>query len=529
MKKLIAVLLILIICFSASATGDKEQNSVPSEVGTTTTESGSGLPIVKKPTTFTIFQNFDNIVFNPEWEVFQEVAKNTGISLKSVISLSNSNEKEAFNLMVASGKLADIIGYVNPNDLENLGRNGGLIPLNDLIAKYAPHIKATLEKDPTFKAAAYSEDGNIYYIPKGNKLKYSEFYWIRQDWLDKLGLEMPTTTAELHDVLYAFRNNDPNGNGKKDEVPLFDRRGDRSSDEYLQMFNTSTEFSLKNGKVVYDPMENEFATGVKELAKWYSEGIIDAEIFTRGAKSRDILLAGNLGGFTHDWVSTSNYKAKVQKDIPDFNMVAMAPPISPYGTQILRDERSATTGWAISSQCKDPVSVIQFFDYFFTDEGSTLINWGIEGKTYGIDKDGKKYFLDNIMHSDTTPLLELRKYGVQYRIGMIQDAEYEIACMADDAKVAAELYMAHPEWYPEETLRYQNQRLQIKIKASDDARYKNIIANTRPYVDEMYQSWVLGTRDFDKDWPEFKKELERRGINEAIAIVQRAYDLTKNK
>ena len=107
---------------------------------------------------------------------------------------------------------------------------------------------------------------------------------------------------------------------------------------------------------------------------------------------------------------------------------------------------------------------------------------------------------------------------------MIQDGEYEIATMADEALKAAELYTAHPEWYPEDSLRYTNERLNMKILPEYDAQYKKIITNVRPYVDEMYQSWVLGTRDFDSTYPEFCAELEKRGIQEAIDIVQKSYD-----
>ena len=242
MKKAIAALLAACLLAVPAFAGGR------SESGTADTQANlEGYPILDKPTTFTIFSNFDNIVFDSDWAVFKEAGDLTNVYLDSMISLTNSNEQEAFNLMVASGSLADVICYVNGNELDKLGRDGGLIPLNDLIDKYAPNIKKALEENTQFAKDAYSLDGNIYYIPKTQTLKFTEFYWIRKDWLDKLGLEVPTTTEELHDVLYAFRNEDPNGNGIKDEIPLFDRRGDKSSDEYLQMWNSSTEFSVKDG------------------------------------------------------------------------------------------------------------------------------------------------------------------------------------------------------------------------------------------------------------------------------------------
>ena len=77
---------------------------------------------------------------------------------------------------------------------------------------------------------------------------------IRQDWLDKLNLKAPTTVDELHDVLYAFRNEDPNGNGLKDEIPLFDRAGWKQPDEYLYLWDTSLEFYPRDGKMKYEPL-----------------------------------------------------------------------------------------------------------------------------------------------------------------------------------------------------------------------------------------------------------------------------------
>ena len=55
------------------------------------------------------------------------------------------------------------------------------------------------------------------------------------------------------------------------------------------------------------------------------------------------------------------------------------------------------------------------------------------------------------------------------------------------------------------------------------------MTSIRPYVDEKFQSWVLGASDFDSDYPAFKAELEKRGIKDAIEILQRAYDITYKK
>ena len=489
-----------------------------------TEETFTGSLVSKEPKEFTVFLNFNNMPFDSNWQVWQEAAKRTNISLKGTISLSNSNEEEAFNLMMSSGNLADIIGYVDASSLEKLGRDGGMIPLNDLIKEHAPNIQKVLDEDARFRQTAYSLDGNIYQIPKIQELKAAVFWWIRQDWLDKLNLKAPTTVDELHDVLYAFRNEDPNGNGLKDEIPLFDRAGWKQPDEYLYLWDTSLEFYPRDGKMKYEPLEENFKTGVSNMINWYQEGLIDPEIFTRGASSRDTLLGGDLGGCTHDWVSTANYNSTLQETIPGFQMVAIVPPADQNGVVKERVSRYPGVGWGISSQCKDPVTVIKFMDYFFTEEGSDLMNWGIEGDTFTRDADGSKHFTDTVLQSELTPIGYLRSIGAQYRIGMCQDGDYEYATMKEDGIEANKLYNGHDEWFDDSLPPYLDGKMALKYTSDDETEYKNIMASIKPYVDEKFQSWILGVNDFDSEYDTFIKELKARGIDRALEINQKAYD-----
>ncbi len=512
-------------CSAKSETSGTE--AAKGEAGTSqaqTEETLEGSLVSKEPKEFTVFLNFNNMPFDSNWQVWQEAAKRTNVSLKGTISLSNSNEEEAFNLMMSSGNLADIIGYVDASSLEKLGRDGGMIPLNDLIKEHAPNIQKVLDEDARFRQTAYSLDGNIYQIPKNQELKAAEFWWIRQDWLDKLNLKAPTTVDELHDVLYAFRNEDPNGNGLKDEIPLFDRAGWKQPDEYLYLWDTSLEFYPRDGKMKYEPLEENFKTGVSNMIKWYQEGLIDPEIFTRGASSRDTLLGGDLGGCTHDWVSTANYNSTLQETIPGFQMVAIAPPADQNGVVKERVSRYPGVGWGISSQCKDPVTVIKFMDYFFTEEGSDLMNWGIEGDTFTRDADGSKHFTDTVLQSELTPIGYLRSIGAQYRIGMCQDGDYEYATMKEDGIEANKLYNGHDEWFDDSLPPYLDGKMALKYTSDDETEYKNIMASIKPYVDEKFQSWILGVNDFDSEYDTFIKELKARGIDRALEINQKAYD-----
>lgn len=522
-RKLTAMMIALIILSSLYATGTSESTK-PVRADAPAQEL-TGTLIAAEPKTFTIFLTFNNMPFNKDWPVWKKAAEMTNIHLEGTIPQSNSNEEEAFNIMLSSGNLADIIGYKDVAVMEQLGRDGGLLALNDLIDKHAPNLKAYMEKDITFRNACYSLDGNIYSIPKSQELFPAEYWWIRGDWLDKLGLKVPNTVDELYKVLYAFRNQDPNGNGIKDEIPLFDRAGWKMPDEYLYLWDTSTEFYARNGKIEFEPLEANFKTGVRNIVKWYKEGLIDPEIFTRGPKSRDILLSGNLGGATHDWVSAGNYNTSLPASIPGFKMIPFAPPLDQHGNRVERVFRTPGAGWGISSQAKDPVTLIRYFDFFFSPEGTELMNWGIEDLTFSYDASGNKQYTDTVMKSEQGPLGYLRSIGVQYRIGMKQEAGYEYAFMSEIGKVATKLYDEHREWYRLDQPPYLDGEIGLKYPAELEGEYQKIMSNIRPYVDEKFQSWMLGTSDFEKDYDVFVKELKKRGIDRAIAINQIAYDL----
>jgi putative aldouronate transport system substrate-binding protein len=192
------------------------------------------------------------------------------------------------------------------------------VPLNEYIDQYAPNIKRVLEERPEVKKNITSFDGNIYYIPHIPGGTVSTGWFIRNDWLKTLGLKAPETTEELYDTLVAFRNNDPNGNGIKDEIPYFNgamTSGNFSGLECLYyLWNAFPSWYSDNGVVKYGPYEPNFKEAMMNLAQWYEEDLIDKEIFTRGSKARDKLLGDNVGGSTHDWFgSTALFNEKYKK------------------------------------------------------------------------------------------------------------------------------------------------------------------------------------------------------------------------
>lgn len=124
------------------------------------------------------------------------------------------------NLIMASGNLPDIVSYSNTDSkatFDKYAASGAIIPLDDLIDQYAPHIKAFFEKPPydmpSLKADSKGADGKIYSLPSTTEIGTGEIYAIRQDWLDKVNMKVPETTDDLYKVLKAFKDNNLSGDG----------------------------------------------------------------------------------------------------------------------------------------------------------------------------------------------------------------------------------------------------------------------------------------------------------------------------
>lgn len=455
--------------------------------------------------------------FEDDFAVFQKAAELTNISLKSTVTNMTTNSQQAYDVMMASGWTADIISY-STKVIEKNGATGAVIPLNDLIAEHAPHIHEFLSQNKDILRAITSYDGNIYSIPKILEGNVAKGWIIRQDWLDKLGLAVPQTVEQYHDVLSAFKTQDPNGNGVQDEIPFFTRDANTATQELLSLFGVKTKWGVKDGRVTYGEYTPEYKDAMKNIAQWYKEGLIDKEIFTRANNAREVLFGENIGGSTHDWfTSTMSFNAKLSEHVEGFSLAAIPPPADIYGRVWEESSREPATeiGWAISATNQHPVETIRYFDFWFSEVGSRLINYGVEGQHYTL-VDGKPVFTER-MTNNTVPLPQLLgQYGIQINIGFSQDYAYEEQIMDEDTKAAVRMYQENGYCTPP----FPALALSPEEKKIYDTKYAAI----ETYIRDTAQEWVLGGADIDKAFDGYMQTLKEMGMEEIIAAYQSAYE-----
>lgn len=498
----------------------------------TPTLADGHLKIVDEPLELTIQMNHARYPrYLEDFPVEQAARAMTNIHLKDATvganqrTDENTGKTEALNLMLATGNIPDIVGSSRLKDFVNqFGPEGAFVPLNDLIEEHAPNLKAYFKTRPEIQAAISAADGNMYYIPYLPDGKYGRAYFIRYDWIENLGLEVPQNVEELEKVLIAFRDQDPNGNGLKDEVPYFARQwpelirlvtlwDGRSSGS-----DTYHDFYVDNGELKHPYAGEGYREGIKNLARWYKDGLIDAEVFTRGSSAREFLLSENLGGMTHDWfASTSGYNTSLKDKVDGFAFKAFAPPASISGVRMEEHRRIPIKpdGWAIGGTNEHTVETIKYFDFWFTEEGRRLANFGVEGQQYTM-VDGKPMFTEEFLTNGIPVNNQLYTVGSQLQArGYFQDYEYEKQWSNEFALEGIALY--------DQGDYLIDQFLGVAFNSDEQKIYDRSYASIRDYMLERQQSWILGTGDVVADWDAYIAELNDMGYEDVLKVMNSAY------
>lgn len=514
MKRNMAKCLALILCIMAVMSGCANDGAVSNSGGNakSLTHKASDEPLE-----LSILQTDSYVKREPN--VYTEAFDRTNVKLKFELGENVTDFDQALSLAVASKDLTDII-YISKRDrFIEYGMMGVLIPLNDLIDKYAPNYKKYLEENPEVKYYTTAPDGNIYFIPWIQELEASNGWFIREDWLDKLNLEAPDTVEDFYNTMVAFKTKDPNRNGKADEVPFFSSKSNPVGvvDDFTGLFDARTGFRYEDSKVTYGPLEPEFKEMMIEVSKWYQEGLLDAEIFTRKLQ-REYFLGNDLGGITHDWfTSTAAFNDTFKDSVPGLKFKPFAPPSNKNGVKMETSKRNKISpeAWAISIANEHPVETMKYFDYWWSEEGRRATSYGVEGVTFNM-VDGKPQFTEEFLKSvDPQPMSLLVEYRDAVHYGTATIPEAEISMSHPYAQEGMKMYLENG-YYPEKNIYVTYTEEETK----DREKYKGQIET---YLSETIQKWLLGIDKVENTYEQFVKEMKSLGVDKFTAIEQAAY------
>ncbi|GBF75057.1 ABC transporter substrate-binding protein [Paenibacillus sp. 598K] len=242
-------------------------------------------------------QTIDNNLWT---ELLQE---RLGINMKYDWVGNGDQFEQKMNVSIASGALPQFIP-VNAKQLQQLQEAGELEDLTAAYEQYAsPFLKEILTQDGPASLAAATFDGKLMAIPNTNSsMDTSPILWIRQDWLDKLGLQPPRTMADVLAISEAFTTRDPDGNGKADTYGLALNKdlynGFADTVGFMNGYHAYPGQWIKDddGTIVYGSIQPEMRTALAALQELYKKGQIDREFGVKdGGKEGELLAAGKIG------------------------------------------------------------------------------------------------------------------------------------------------------------------------------------------------------------------------------------------
>ena len=242
-----------------------------------------------------ILEGYDGKVSYRVWDTnsfFSRMQEKTGISFQ----FRQYTEADAWarrKLELKKGTdLPDVLfkAELNSSEVRDLYQAGQIIDLSPYLETYAPDLWKMLEEHPEWKKAITMEDGAIPALPAINTLQNNDAMWINTAWLKKLKLEMPKTADELTEVLRAFKNDDPNGNYQKDEIPLgFIGMWElRFLGHAFGIIDNDYYVTEKDGKVTSSLTSDENRAFLTWLHQLWEEGLLDHTGFSTTDDARQI-------------------------------------------------------------------------------------------------------------------------------------------------------------------------------------------------------------------------------------------------
>ncbi|MDF2926941.1 MAG: hypothetical protein K0R57_5855 [Paenibacillaceae bacterium] len=483
-------------------------------------------PASKEPLTLSIYYHSNNGTFNDDWAVFKKAAELTNISLKGVVAKAQSDRNVSYNTTMAVRPLPDIIAN-KVNAVNEYALMGAYQPLDDLIEKYAPNIKKYLNEHPGEDKKWKASDGKTYFIPNVQEQYVNNTWFIRTDWLEKAGLEIPQNVDEFYQAIKKIKDMDPNGNGQKDEVGIFARSGLNTVRALLTLFGVKGQSNFyyyvdDNNEIKTSFYEPEFKKGMTELAKWYKEGIIDQELFTR-TKPRETLLGNNQGIATWDAPgSTSTFTRRLSGQIPGFKLEMMTHPKDVNGNRndVTKSSFVNTEVWGMSADNKRPEETMKYFDFWYSEEGKVLLSMGVEGISYDV-VNGQRQFKDSFANNPEKALNEmLDTIGGGHPIGGFVTMDYWKGLL--EPKTFDKLQSIMKE------VKYADGYPQLPFTNEEVDKNRQLYAAIQTYAMEKINKWVLGAEPVESSYDNFVKELKSLGMDELLKIHNTAYKRMKD-
>lgn len=388
--KAVTMLFLSLSLIVGCSSGNSGGNATKENTSTNTGEAQASEPVKnEKVIPITIATAFwSGGKWAEDHSTIQYLNKKFNVDIK--LQLINGAEYgEKFKVMAASGDLPDVY-KTSGADYLNWSSEGAFEDLMGIWTKY-PNLSAALPLDQE-AMKVLNPEGKLYGIPIISWIA-RDTVQIRKDWLDNLGIPVPTadefTIDKFYEIAKAFATQDPDQNGVNG-----DTIGMIPTPQVRNAFGIANDWMEQDGKLIPRHTQvEEYKAFLAFMKKAYDEKVLDQDFVIRKGNEVDEMRLGNKLGISSYMNSYHILQEDIKKANPDLNpeIVPMAPPVGPTGA---RGNNAINTGEekvVINSNADEEKidRIMQIFDWWVTDEGTSIMKNGIEGIDYTKNADGK--------------------------------------------------------------------------------------------------------------------------------------------
>jgi len=489
-----------------------------------------------------------------EHPIWKELQKRLNIEI-DFRSPQVGNERETFNLMMASRDFPDILTYSWYTVAGGPGQyiaDNVIIKLNEPIDKWAPDVKKAFAKYPQARREATMDDGTLYCFPQIYSNEAFGFWFgplIRRDLLDKVPSANPAqfpgnmeTLEEWERILTAVKNAGFTGDSGRPLIPLcLMFSGEDGEDFVISGFISGAwgihhRFTQENGRPVYGPADPRFREYMVLMNRWYQNGLLDAEFAANDWDTHDekfldnrvFAIAGAMGGhFT-------SYTTLLRPKNPDFKMATTKYPVLRKGDQPVLAYYAGSypgIGAAITTACKNVEAAARLLNYDYSDEGFILANFGIEGQTFNWEPGNYVTQLVTGTHAGypryTDQILNNPNYPKDIVTAILLRVRDHIGIKAPE-------FLEQRDSLPEQVgplgrgqWMIDNKNWMPAVTATQDesAELGRIMNDINTYADEMFVKFVTGAEPLnDSTYNTYIQTIRRMDLDRALQIVTAQLD-----
>lgn len=464
-----------------------------------------------------------------ELEIFQQAEEYLGVQIEWT-EVDMFTMETQFNLMVAAGEYTDIIsGVVQNYSTGAIGayEDGVIIDIADLVYDNMPNYWNLVFADSETAKYVTTEDGQALAVYVVNDQPLTERgLLIRSDWLSEVGMDTPETFEELEATLTAFQNtfgcSDPLYVGETGlTIPAL------TSGYGIVYYNDDLALYVgEDNKLVSSYMTDAYRDYVEMISRWIQKGLVNGDMLLNSDSvsmndTQTYICNDNTGAFHTSANQLSTYYTYTTSetfDVTPINVVvrnAGDDTINHFGSY---EPVQAGQTVSISTDCSDPELALRWIDYWYSEEGTMYMTYGIEDYTYTVAEDGTVSFTDMIVNNTDgmSPEGMIMKYNCQAKICGIMMQKALWTYYSDKQKEVLDFWSTQVE-YDRSIPNY------VTLTTEENAAYTSIITDITAYAESELTKFLFGDRDIS-EWDAFTAELTDMGIEDAIAIYQGAYD-----